>query len=704
MVGQMARTRPVSPACRSFWRLYTPTTTGPGTPPSLDLGGLGASVGGVFERFWLGHKGALRERLPYLLVLLLGLALSISAYFLVQSLQHTNAHKAFEGPAGRYATAIPRVLDSNLEVVKSAGSFFSAAKNADRWDFFQFARDALPRHPAIQALEWIPRVSAAERAKYEGRALDDGLFGFKFFELDAAGKTKSSTPKTEYYPIYYVEPFLQNETSLGFDLAADPEQLAALESARDSGHLVVARSPADGMGAAAVGQDSTSFMVILPVYETNVVPEGRSERRAKLMGFMRGRVRLDALVEGARLQQSGAADLDIAILNHSNAGGRTIFALPVPEAGVLKSEPSDLVLVNAHEVGDQRWSIVVTPGQSWQLPSTGIDPWSVLVVGLLLTALLLQYLITAWERTRVIEKAVTARTAELCVVNGTLAQEISERKQAELDLRAAKEKVEIASRAKSEFLAMMGHELRTPLNAVIGFADILTNETFGPLGEVRYRDYAADIGRSGGDLLQIINDILDLTKIETGEFDMPEESLDITELVAIVCEAASEKASQAGLSLEIKAEQNTPPLKGSSQAVKRVLEVLLSNALKFTPQDGQVAVTCGIDGTGGIVIEVADNGIGIAPQDQERVFQPFTQVDQTLSRSHQGTGLGLTLAQRLMELHGGALKLESQLGDGTKIRALFPAKRSLPPEKPEEAQKATKPKATGKAKAPGKAA
>jgi signal transduction histidine kinase len=406
-------------------------------------------------------------------------------------------------------------------------------------------------------------------------------------------------------------------------------------------------------------------------------------------------------VEGARLQQSGAADLDVAIINHTDAGGRTIFALPKPAVGSLKSGPSDLVLVSAHDVGDQRWSIIVSPGQSWQLPSTGIDPWSVLVVGLLLTALMLQYLITAWERTRVIEKAVTARTAELCVVNGTLAQEISERKQAELDLRAAKEKVEIASRAKSEFLAMMGHELRTPLNAVIGFADILTNETFGPLGEARYRDYAIDIGRSGNDLLQIINDILDLTKIETGEFDMPEESLDIAKLVANVCSAASEKAHQAGLSLEIKAEQNTPPLKGSSQAIKRVLEVLLSNALKFTPHDGQVTVTCGRDGTGGIVIEVSDNGIGIAPQDQERVFQPFTQVDQTLSRSHQGTGLGLTLAQRLMELHGGALKLESQLGDGTKIRALFPAKRSLPPEK---TQKAEKPKTPRKANASGKAA
>ncbi len=241
-----------------------------------------------------------------------------------------------------------------------------------------------------------------------------------------------------------------------------------------------------------------------------------------------------------------------------------------------------------------------------------------------------------------------------------------------MDLRAAKEKAEIASRAKSEFLAMMGHELRTPLNAVIGFADILTNETFGPLGEARYRDYAVDIGRSGNDLLQIINDILDLTKIETGEFDMPEESLDIAKLVANVCGAASEKAHRAGLTLEIKAEQNTPPLKGSGQAVKRVLEVLLSNALKFTPHDGQVTVTCGRDGTGGIVIEVADNGIGIAPQDQERVFQPFTQVEASTARRYGGTGLGLSSAYGIVSNHGGKIEVSSELGVGTTFDIYLP--------------------------------
>ena len=199
----MARARPVMQACRSFWRLYLPVTTGPGASSPRDRAPLSNSIGGGVQRFWQGSNGKLLERLPYATIGVVGLAISLGAFFMVQSLQYTAAQKAFEGPASRYATAIVKALDSNLEVVKSAGSFFSARNDANRWEFFQFAREPLPRHPAIQAIEWIPRVRSEDRALYEVEALDDGLFGFHFTEPGANGKSVPAAERTEHFPIYF---------------------------------------------------------------------------------------------------------------------------------------------------------------------------------------------------------------------------------------------------------------------------------------------------------------------------------------------------------------------------------------------------------------------------------------------------------------------------------------------------------------------
>lgn len=611
--------------------------------------------------------------MPYATIGATGICLSLAAFFLIQGLQQTAAQKAFEGPAGRYATAIVKAIESNLEMVKSAGSFFSARNDANRWEFFQFAREPLPRHPAIQVIEWIPRVRAEDRRRYEAEALEDGLFGFSFTEPGPRGEQIVAASRREYYPIYFVEPFLKNEAQLGQDLAATPAMLAKLEQARDNGRMMAlwAAPPEEAEKAAG----DAFLQVILPVYETNVVPKGRTERRLVHLGFLRGTIDLNVLVDNSHRQQSGTADLEVAIFDRNSPGSAAIFRQPPLSGKILNEEdtiPQGLQFVSHHQFGDQDWSVRITPGQGWHAPAQPMGPWAVLFFGLLLTALLALHQVSIRERTRIIKKAVNARTAELNHVNKVLAQEIGERKQAEEAMRLAKEKAEIASRAKSEFLAMMGHELRTPLNAVIGFADILGHETFGPLGDPRYRDYVADIGRSGQSLLAIINDILDLTTIESEDFCLQEEDIDVAELVDTIQVNWATKAEEAGLALIGDVAPGTPLLAANRQALTRILEILLSNALKFTPQGGHIRVNAGQAGSGQVFVEVSDDGIGIAPKDQDRVFQPFTQVDQTLSRRHEGTGLGLTLARRLAELHGGSLILESQLGAGTRVRAVLP--------------------------------
>ena len=274
-----------------------------------------------------------------------------------------------------------------------------------------------------------------------------------------------------------------------------------------------------------------------------------------------------------------------------------------------------------------------------------------------------------------IERAVTERTAELRTANAALETEIHERERIELELRVAKERAEVASRAKSEFLGMMGHELRTPLNAVIGFSELLRSEAMGPLGNDQYRAYAEDIHVSGTELLTRINDILELTKINADDFSLHEEPLDVTEAVESVLSVIAPKAAAAELELDARLESGLPALRADLRAVKQILLNLLSNAIKFTPAGGYVAVGAALDDEGRLVLEVRDTGIGIEPEHLDRVLQPFSQIDSSLARRFEGTGLGLALTHRLVEMHGGHLDFASERGAGTTVKVVFPRER-----------------------------
>ncbi|MDE1986230.1 MAG: hypothetical protein KGJ53_05850 [Alphaproteobacteria bacterium] len=237
-------------------------------------------------------------------------------------------------------------------------------------------------------------------------------------------------------------------------------------------------------------------------------------------------------------------------------------------------------------------------------------------------------------------------------------------------------KADEASRAKADFFAGMSHELRTPLNAVIGFSEMIMMQPFGPIGDVRYRDYACDINKSGGHLLALINDILDLSRLEAGKSELREEHVDLR---AVVCDAMRMVEPQAlttGLSLVEDVPAELPRLLADERRLKQVLINLLSNAVKFTPADGRVTVSVRRLPQG-MQITVADTGIGIPPDEIAHVLQPFYQADSTLAREHAGTGLGLPLAKQLIELHGGSMTLESRQNAGTVVTVLLPASRIL---------------------------
>jgi signal transduction histidine kinase len=256
--------------------------------------------------------------------------------------------------------------------------------------------------------------------------------------------------------------------------------------------------------------------------------------------------------------------------------------------------------------------------------------------------------------------------------------DITERKRNEAALLRAKEEAEIASRSKSEFLANMSHELRTPLNAIIGFADILRGEIFGTLGDPRYVDYAADIRDSGIHLLKLINDVLDVSKVEFGKVELTEEAVDVVTVIEASMRLMRDRAQTAGVALSPALPPDLPLVRCDEMRLKQILLNLLSNAVKFTPSGGRVTVRAFLDAAG-LSITVEDTGIGIAASDLAKALRPFGQIDSRLNRKYQGTGLGLPLAKSMIEMHGGRLELDSAPGVGTRATAWLPIERVIFP-------------------------
>ncbi|MCM2344674.1 MAG: PAS domain-containing sensor histidine kinase [Alphaproteobacteria bacterium] len=271
-------------------------------------------------------------------------------------------------------------------------------------------------------------------------------------------------------------------------------------------------------------------------------------------------------------------------------------------------------------------------------------------------------------------RAVRDDEGNVLYYEGSL-ENISQRRESDIKMREAMVQSDLANRAKSEFLANMSHELRTPLNAIIGFSEIIRNEVFGAINHRQYWEYAKDIHESGKQLLRIINDILDVSRIDAGDRQLNESLVDMKSLIRSCISFMAGRTDEASLIVNDATGDSLPNIVGEELAIKQSLLNILSNAIKFTQPGGSITFTHELDGDGRLRLSVTDTGVGMEEEEVEKALSPFGQLETSLSRTSSGAGLGLTLVTSLMELHGGDLELVSQKGIGTTATLVFPKKR-----------------------------
>ncbi len=695
-----------------------------------------------------------------LLVLVVGSLLTLLAWLLIIEVEVRKAEVQFEYKAAPLLVAVEQAVAADIDVVRSITSFYRGSSSVDRAEFAAFTADALSHYPSIAALEWVPRVPAAELEQYTAAAVSDGLKDYQVRELSEHGLVPAGE-RDEYYPVYFVEPLEANRKVLGVDLYSNPARRMAMDQARDSGEPVAS-------GRIQLIQDEapqSGFLVFAPFYRVGVPLDTVTQRRQALVGFALGVYRVDDLIQASLSQlKSSDKSIQLDLLDVSAQPGERILYSSSEHFSATEAEQTAVFeLAHSFMVGGREWRIVLYSD------STGLGvynqplPWVVMMFGLFLTGSLYLYLRrlsvkSEDDERRVLEQEGRLRHSEAfnsavlaTVVDGIItidpkgivqscnpatekmfgfssaeligqnikmlmpekyaqahdgylqhhmttgeAHVIGVGREVEgqrkngrvfpLDLAVSRMEVngqvfftgvvrDITERKKiekmkSEFISTVSHELRTPLTSIRGAMGLVAGGAAGelPAQAKKLVDIAANNSER---LVRLINDILDIEKIESGkmQFDLAQQP--IVSLIEQAIEENKAYAEQFGSRYVFTTELTDLQLKIDSDRIRQVLDNLLSNAAKYGANADVVEVSL-VQKNGCAELRVTDHGKGIAEEFQAQVFGKFAQADSSDTRQKGGTGLGLNIAKAIVEHHRGKIWFETEQDVGTSFIVQLP--------------------------------
>jgi signal transduction histidine kinase len=608
---------------------------------------------------------ARKDFLPVIAVLVAGLILSVCVALAVRGYYLNLGRQQFQRNASYYSTIFQNSVERHVTSLAAIHAFVSASHDVTRWEFSAFAHQILPQNSGFKAVVWLPQTKQSARKGFEARLQNDGLYGLRLRELTPSGELVTASTRPAYLPVSYVEPFEGNGSLIGVDLLSDPIYAPLFEAALRTGKAAVSPPLARALVEGARQPIVLVVFPLNPLKATTVNLAGDGPEGYALGILQLDRVIEDAIGPNAPIQAAVAySDRAAPLVYLPGAHEQTVEmarwfgdaafhqSVPFTVAGrhfflVLHSQPHDDALTRLYA------------------------PAGAALLVLALTALLAQSMLATILGKRTVERAVVARTAELRDLNTLLSEEVQQRRQAEAALRIAKDKAEKANRAKSAFLSTMSHELRTPLNAIIGFSSMLIE---GPQqSEARSADYLQEVNAAGIRLLELINDILDITQMDTD--DGIGDPVCVRDIVDAAVEKMQPLADHKGLMLKTAIAESLPLLPADGRRLQKAMQKLLSNAIKFTESGGWVLAAARIV-PDGLVLEVSDNGVGMPPGAKDKIVDLFSQYDMSLTRKHEGAGLGLTFVSRVASQHGGKLHISSRLGQGTVIALTFPISRA----------------------------